>query len=64
VCVSSSIILDRLVNKAQVEFQHCTQTTLKSLIWMDFVMFVLHMHEMFYGLDKKWTPIKRKMVEI
>jgi hypothetical protein len=35
-CVSSYIILNRLVNKAHVNFQHCTQTTLKTLIWMDF----------------------------
>ncbi len=37
---------------------------LMELCGWTFVMFLLHMHEMFYGLDKKWTTIKRKMVEI
>jgi hypothetical protein len=65
--------LDGLVNGVDGAFKDFTQTSWKSFIWIQFYNSKienktrtknLHIYEQFLVINKEWTPIEKKIIEI
>jgi hypothetical protein len=72
-CASNYATLDGIVNGANGTFQDYVENNSKPLIWIHFHNTQIgintriknsHIYEQFSTIDKKWTPIEHKIVEI
>jgi len=72
-CASNYATLDAIVNGANGTFQDYVENNSKPLIWIHFHNTQIrintriknsHIYKQFSTIDKKWTPIEHKIVEI
>jgi hypothetical protein len=64
-CVRNYETFDGLVNGVNGIFEYFTETISKSFVWIHFHNpQITQIYDEFPRLDKQWTPMERKIVEI